>query len=147
MIEQLKRLSPVPIEFKDEMSILDFSGIYYSTDGFTGKTAYIEVSNNLDNDQKIAVLVHEIGHATCDVKGCKCMKNPDHTEREIHANKFTLKWLLKHKQKEALSGEINCITKQANGFSSRSYYITAARHIMGLKLWQKCLNYINESES
>lgn len=142
-IKQLIQLSPVPVEFVHEMDNPNFIGVYYQgkIKGYTGK-ACIEILDELDNCQKVAVLVHEIAHANCDVKNCKCMKNMDHTEREIHANKFVLSWLLKHKQKEALKREINGLTQQANGCTNYKYYIKAAKHVMGLKLWQKCLDYV-----
>ena len=70
------------------------------------------------------------------------MKNSDHAKREIHAHKYTLKWLLKYKRKEILKQEMKSIVKQANGYACYEYYTKAAKHIMKLKLWQKCLDYI-----
>lgn len=118
-----------------------FVGVYYRNKEYMGK-ARIEILDDLSTDQKIATLVHEIAHAICDVKNCRCMQNPDHTKREIHAVKFTLSWLLKHKQKELLQQEINQLRRQANGYSNYDYYIRAAKHIMKLKLWQKCIDYL-----
>lgn len=142
-IEQLIQLSPVPIKFINLVNNSSYwAGAYFKiNESVTGK-AYIEILNKLDNYQKIITLTHEIAHANCDTKGCKCMKNPDYTEREIHANKFTLSWLLKYKQKEALKQEMKSLTAQANGYSKYEHYVKAAKHIMKLKLWQKCLDYV-----
>lgn len=143
ILTKLKRLSPVPIIFMDIMSISDFCGIFWKGKKFDGDgKPYIEIFNELENYQKIATLAHEIGHANCYEKNCKCMRNLDHTEREIHAMKFQLRWLLKHEQKDSLKWETDHIIKQANGSVSRLYYLKAAKHIMKLKLWQECLNYI-----
>ena len=141
-IEQLIQLSPVPVEFVDTIDNGLFAGMYYHTKKHTGKEAYIEILNRLDDCEKIRTLIHEIAHANCGAKNCKCMKNPDHTKREIHANRFVLSWLLKHKQKEALKEEMEQLTQQANGNTCRAYYEKAAKHIIKLKLWHKCLDYI-----
>ena len=142
-INELKRLSPVPITFVDVMRNENFCGVFCHGKEFDGDgKAYIEISNGLEHYQKIATSIHEIGHAKCYEKNCKCMRNPDHTEREIHAVKFQLRWLLKYKQKEGLKWETDSIIRQANGHASYGYYIKAAKHIMKLKLWQKCLNYL-----
>lgn len=140
-IEQLIQLSPVPVEFVDTLNNSHFAGAYYHAKEYAGKPR-IKIVNELDNNEKMVTLIHEIAHAKCDAKGCKCMKNPDRTVREYHANKFTLTWLLKHKQKELLKQEMDVIIGQANGLSNYEYYVEAAKHIMKLKLWHKCLNYI-----
>lgn len=147
-IKSLIHLSPVPIYFMETMRISDFCGTFWKgtkNDG-DGKP-YIEIHAKLEDYQKIAILAHEIGHAKCYEKNCKCMKNSDHTEREIHATKFELRWLLKCKQKNSLRWEMNDIIKQVNGCTLRLYYLKAAKHIMKLKLWQKCLDYVGELKS
>ena len=141
IIERLIRLSPVPVEFVDETTVSDFCGTYFKTGTYAGKT-YIEIWDKLNDSEKIITLIHETGHAMCDAKNCECMKNSDHTEREIHANKFTLNQLIKHKLKKELKLEMKRIAEQARGLVCREYYIEAAQHIMELKLWQKCLDYI-----
>lgn len=139
LIEQLIQLSPVPVEFTDTMSV--FAGTYWSIEDCSDKPR-IEIANDLTNSQKTTTLIHEIGHALCDNKSCECMKNPDHTKREIHANKFTLSRLMKYKLKEGLKEEMERITQQADGLTSHVYYTDAAQHVMKLKLWQKCLDYV-----
>lgn len=143
ILKQLVKLSPVPIKFVDIMDNCNFIGCYYQGEikGYIGK-ARIEIFDDLTDCRKMITLVHEIGHAQCDAKNCECMNNPDHAQREIHANKFTLSWLLKHKQKEALDREMNNITQQANDNTCYEYYAKAAKHVIALKLWQKCLSYI-----
>lgn len=142
-IKNLIHLSPVPVYFMDVMSISDFCGIFWQGKKHDGDGhAYIEISTELENYQKISTLVHEIGHAKCYEKNCKCMKNSDHAKREIHALKFQLRWLLKYKQKGGLKWEMDSLIKQANGQACRTYYVKAAKHIMKLKLWQKCLDFI-----
>ncbi|KKN19125.1 hypothetical protein LCGC14_0948810 [marine sediment metagenome] len=143
MLDRLIESSPVPIKFVDAVDNPYWCGIYYQgeTKGYTGK-ARIEILAELDNCQKMSTVVHEIGHAQCDARDCKCMKNSDYTEREIHAYKFTLSWLLKHKQKKTLKQEIYSLRRQASGDTCSEYYTKAAKYIMKLKLWQKCLDYV-----
>ena len=141
-LKDLVCLSPVSVYFFEMDGI--FVGTYYDkAESITGK-AHIEIDSKLTNNQKITTLIHEIGHAFCDAKGCKCMKNSDHTEREIHTNIFVLRQLIKHKQKEILREEIHHIEQVAAGAAFHEYYINAADHIMKIKLWQKCLDYIGE---
>ena len=138
----LKRLSPVPIEFVDEMQCWGYDGMFWYKNSTLGHP-YIELLDSLKEHEKIATLAHEIGHALCNEKNCKCLKiyekNPVLTE--IHAFKCELKWLLKHKQKEALKYEIRGLKSYIENRSD--HYVDVAKRIMKLKLWQKCLNFIN----
>ena len=141
MIEMLKRLSPVPIKFVDEMRHWGYDGMFWYGN-FSPGHPYIEILNDLEKHIKIAVLIHEIAHAMCNEKNCKCLKmyekNP--ALAEIHAFKYTLKWLLEHKQKRALRYELKVIESYIENRSD--HYVDVAKHIMKLKLWQKCLNYV-----
>ena len=142
MIEMLKRLSPVPIKFVDEMQCWGYDGMFWYRNSSPGHP-YIEILNGLEKHREIAVLIHEIAHAMCNEKNCKCLKvyekNPVLTE--IHAFKYTLRWLLKHQQKEALKYELKCIKSYITYRSD--HYVNVAKHLMKLKLWQKCLDFIN----
>ena len=142
MLYELIESSPVPVKFVGTMNTSDVCGTYFHFSKSEMGKARIEIDNQLSDGLKIGTLIHEIGHAVCGAKGCECLENPDHAEREIHTNKFLLKWLLKHKQKKILKMEIKSIIRQANGNACRKYYDKAAKHTMGLKLWQKCLDYI-----
>jgi len=143
MIEILKRLSPVPIEFVDEMEIPGYDGMFWGNEVSSIGHPYIEIDNNLENYQKIATLIHEIGHALCGEKKCQCVKTYEENPKlaEIHAYKYELKWLLEHKQKKALKYEMEGIKSFIE--NRPDHYAEAAKHIMKLKLWQKCLNFVN----
>lgn len=137
MIEMLKQLSPVPIKFKNGREMSDI-GLYFAED--TYYSPHIEIANDLEKHHKIAILAHEIGHALCSKKNCKCMINKDdHTLAEYHAFKFELEWLLKHKQRKALKSTVKNIKSCHSG-----PHKSAAKHIMRLKLWQKCLDYVGK---
>lgn len=137
MIDKLIKLSPVPVSFTDTV-IPGYDAMYWHEGIFSGK-AHIEINSNLTEAQKIASLLHETAHAICVVKNCKCMKNPDKTEREIHAYISELRELLKHKQTEGLKDTITKLKYAAKG---NNYYAKAAKQIMKLKLWKKCLKFI-----
>lgn len=139
-VEQLIRLSPVPVEFVGEMQCPGYAGMFWSED-FSSGHPYIEILDSLENYQKIATLIHEISHAVCKANNCECyikqQKQPELAE--IHAYKFELAWLLKNKQKETLEYEIRNIPLLKN---RSDHYAGAVKHIMKLKLWQKCLDYV-----
>jgi len=139
MIETLKRLSPVPIEFVyPKVGVI---GEYFwgddKTTPFLNKR--IEVDKTLKKHEHIAVLSHEIAHALCDVKNCNCRESK--ILEEIHAHKYSLNLLLKHEQKASLKWLLMKIEEHLN-CSHFSPAIEAAKHIMKLKLWQKCLDYV-----
>ena len=140
MIEVLKRLSPVPIVFIEPKQ--DCFAQYCSGNESMNLFKRIEIDKTLKPYENIAILAHEIAHALHDVKDCKCMKNSDHTEREIHAHKDSLRFLLKHKQKKALKWLVERIKEHTAGNYYHDEAQPAAKHIMKLKLWQKCLDYV-----
>ena len=116
MIEMLKRLTSVSITFKILEHPNDL-GVFYWGDKiapFSGRR--IEISKTLSQVQRIVILSHEIGHALCSEKKCKCFENLDITEREIHAHKYSLRLLLKHEQKEPLKWLINDINESSVKF-------------------------------
>ena len=137
VIEMLTQLSPVPVLFRSTKGEGGL-GTYFS-----GPNApYIVISNSLrEHREIIAVLVHEIGHAICDEKECKCMNQTDKTLAETHAYKFELSWLLKHKRTEELNIAMGTID---HALHQSGYCGDAAKHIMRLKLWQRCLDYLRK---
>lgn len=60
---------------------------------------------------------------------------------EIHAFKYELKWLLKHEQKRALKFELKRIESYIVYRSD--HYVDVAEYLMKTKLWQKCLDFVN----
>lgn len=143
IIDELIKLSPVPVDFvsKNKIGVPNVAnairiGVFYSKKSEQIR-AYIEVSNKLSKYLKIATLLHEIGHAKCSIKRCKCSFNVS-AEGEIHANEYALNWLLKNKHKKILRVEMKHIK---NNFDRVDYYGEAARCIINSKLWQKCLKY------
>ena len=144
-LNMLIRLSPVSVNFVSANKIgLSPNGIRIGVYCYCNSLKlkiepYIEILNSLSKYKKINTLLHEIGHAKCDKEKCPCMKLDDYIEGEIHAYKYTLEWLLKNKQKKALKIEIEHIEDH---LGRTDYYCEAAKHIMKLKLWQKCLDYV-----
>lgn len=149
-IEQLIQLSPVPVKFIADnimsskfINIVTFGRYIYSNGkSFDVTIPRIEILNSLNYHKKIGTLLHEIGHAKCDEKNCKCITSNDSAESEIHAYKYTLEQLLKYKLKKSLKQEIHHIKNQ---LERDDFYGRAAKHIMKLKLWQECLAYAKPS--
>ncbi|MCK5611627.1 hypothetical protein KAR91_57685 [Candidatus Pacearchaeota archaeon] len=141
-LDNIIQLSPVPVRFVNDI-LSGSNGFYSHNENFDfDANHHIGIKDDLKDYQKIAVLIHEIGHAKCDKKNCDCMKNPNHKYREIHAYMYELKWLLKHNQREGLNWIVNKLIDIANW--EPGYYTEAAKHIMKTKLWQKCLRYIGK---
>ncbi len=140
-LHELIKTSPVSVNFVSEINI---SGITdaITIGGFLPKNdgqpkACIEVLDSLSRHQKIAILLHEIGHAKCSKEKCKC-RYANSAEGEIHANKYALNWLLKNKRKKILRMEMGHIEDNSD---RTDYYGEAEKYIMKTKLWQKCLKY------
>lgn len=141
--EKLSQLSPCKII---ECPLWNLVGCYGWVKIRTSQKN-IYISNTLEEHQKLAVLAHELGHALCDKNNCKCspaMKTLPYTSSlvEYHANKFAFKWLLDNKCKQALKYGIELIREQSL-WSNHDPHGRAARCIMKLKLWQKCLDFVN----
>ncbi len=144
MLYELIKTSPASVNFVSEINISGTTGAV-TIGGFLPKNdgrpkACIEVLGSLSKYQKIATLLHEIGHAKCSKEKCKC-RLAHSAEGEIHANKYALNWLLKNKRKKMLRMEMGHIEDNSD---RTDYYGEAAKHIMESKLWQKCLKYIGK---
>ena len=139
MIEVLKRLASVPVIFTN----LDALGTFFwkksSSALYFDKR--IEIDKSLQQHQRIAVLSHEVGHALCFEKDCKCFEGRDIIQREFHAHKYALKFLLKYKQKKALKWMMKDIIERSH---DNPFFEKPLKRLMKLKLWQKCLDYIGE---
>lgn len=145
IFDELIKTSPVSVNFVSEINISSSAADATTIGGFLpGKDgqvkACIEVLNSLSKRQKIATLLHEIGHAKCSKKKCEC-RLVNSAKGEIHANGYALNWLLKNKHKKILKTEMKLIKNNSDRID---YYGEAAKHIMKLKLWQECLEYIGK---
>jgi len=84
----------------------------------------------------------------CDKNKCKCflkVRKDGYTNSlaEQHAHKFALKWLLDNKCKRALKYLIKIIPGDSQYLKSDPHK-TAAKRIMKLKLFQKCLDFVEK---
>jgi hypothetical protein len=71
-LEQLIELSPCKVEFVPQVCFSRpcTEGCYwwsYSTPAY-----FIKIRETATEDEKVCILAHEIGHAMCDAKDCKC---------------------------------------------------------------------------
>lgn len=140
MIEMLKRLSPVSITITAIKYPNDL-GVFFWGEGvapYSGRR--IEISERLQHSQCIAVLSHEVGHALHYEKDNKHFENLNVVEREIYAHKYSLRFLLKYKQKESLRWMTKDIKERS---CHNDTFEKILKHLVKLKLWQKCLDYVN----
>lgn len=143
-LEKLIELAPCVVEFVSMPFFVD--GAFHHPKGIAH---HIEVDRMAQKDTQIAILAHEIGHALCEAKGCKCRNSlpGNHEPAEYHAMKFALTWLLKHQCKVSLRDEFCNIRGLAKNSIKFSAHHKAAKRITKLKLWQKCEDYIEEQNN
>ncbi len=140
ILEELVRTSPVPVRFVSKVNLPGYAKGSVTIGAFLPKIngrveAYIEILKRLSEDEKIATLLHELGHARCSRKLCKC-RCVASSEGEIHADNYSLKWLLTNRCKKILKTEMKHIENKSDRVD---YYGVAARCTMDSRLWQKCL--------
>ncbi len=143
MLRKIIELSPVPVSFvKFIPSMMGENTICY------GRYQYadlyrecIDIKKGLRLQEKIGVLLHEIGHAKCDEDGCICASK-NTWKGEYHADMFALKWLLDNKQKKALGIRMRHIK---NHTQDTNIYSLAALVTMRTDLWAECREYVKLS--
>jgi Zn-dependent peptidase ImmA (M78 family) len=141
----LEKLSPCEIEY----TFTDYGRYTFDYSDENMEINLIKIDLTLKEHEKLAILAHEMGHALCDKNKCKCFSeirknmNGVSSLAEYHAHKFALKWLLDNGCKRALRYYIKTIRKLSKPPIIEAY-IKAAKRIMKLKLWQKCLDFVGE---
>ena len=148
VIKKLIELSPCKVIFGQWLDV--YYGAYdYSNFSAGVQKTEIQIEVNHPIHEQIAVLAHELGHALCAQKGCKCrlkhkeygsMIITDEVLTEYHAFKYALTWLLKHKQKKSLQWVMPFMGKEWGP------HLIAVRKVKKLKLWEKCKRFIEEEE-
>lgn len=97
---------------------------------------YIEIPDCLPDADCVAILLHEIGHALCFRKHCRCFAVGDNRYlRELHAYRFALRYMVRYKLIDALQHEYDNMV-----FGFYEYlpiYQKAVRQIKREKIWQE----------
>lgn len=141
---QVKQLSPYPVDENNTDS--RYMGSFWW--GKTGDNRpyadknfkpYISISPLIKRDaDKTATLVHELGHALHYRRHCKCYTTNNSELRELHAYRFTMRFMLRYKMRAALRSEIKWLrSKSLHGF-----YLDASRQLQTEKIWFKCLEFL-----
>ncbi len=106
----------------------------------------VVVSDQLTtNYAKFSTLAHELAHAKCWLAGCKCMSNPNHTNREYHAFKSQLERCMGYKRALRFTvTHINRISSTAFIRDMPQYkgHYTACKRLKRTKLWRQALALI-----
>ena len=128
-LKQIEKLSPVKIKYTD---ICREYGIFCDG-GYIPAAKIIIIDNTVINSKREAtVLLHEIGHAKCHEKNCKCINRKNHTLGEYHAYRFVMKYAITN------STLIEGFVKDVKlGLNYDLVHIIAAKRIMKLKGWKK----------
>ena len=91
----------------------------------------------------MGVLAHEIGHALCHKRHCNCFINGDKALRELHAMRFSLRFMLRYKLTAALRQEI----KSLSGKYKNDHFRKATKLIKKEKIWRESLRFIRDGKS
>ncbi len=138
LLSEVVKLSPVDVKFvKVIMNRPHMIGVYWSNRGPRKKS--IAVVERLDIKLKIATLLHEIGHANCAAGGCPCAKVVS-SGGELHAESFTLQWLLDNRHKSVLRMEMKHLNLNWPGIDN--IYSEAYDKLIKTKLWKDCKRYV-----
>ena len=143
MIKKIVRLSPVPVVFRESIHTLrGFVDGWVTMGRYCPKNGSfkecIEVVKNIPHRKKIGILLHEIGHAICAKRGCRCATKVS-WEGEHHADMYALKWLLDHKKRKPLISRMQAIKDHS---SEDNLYAVAAAATMSSDLWQDCEDWV-----
>ena len=122
----------------------DYGGAYsaridFLIAGFAAKIK-IGIQRDLLQYQQIAMLYHELGHADCHKRKCRCFTPAKQNRKlsEIHAHKYTLEHLLKDGYHKALKWYINQVVKMPTESDNCLYVRQAALTVIKSKLFEEC---------
>lgn len=119
---------------------LNTTSYYYSKAVYANKRR-IEINSMGNYAEDIVSLIHEKVHAEHETKKCKCMNLTNRTLAEYHAYKEGLQIALKSGKKAIIKKTILLIKSQAE-LNYPNEHTSAAKRVMKLKIWQKCLDYL-----
>lgn len=129
---QLERIAPYPVVNYEENPKYGGRFVY-------GDKPVIKIAPYMKTPAiRVAILVHEIGHAIHYKRGCKCMDEWELSE--LHAHRFALRFMLRYKFVTALRYTIRHTINGMPHFPR--YYVTAFEQLQTEKIWQKCLDFL-----
>lgn len=135
LLDEVIKLSPVPIIFVGKIGC-GCKGIYQHSKLY-GKR--IKVMKNLRLQEKIGVLLHEIGHVRYELDNINGDKKVAWIS-EYYADMFVLRWLLENKQKKVLKCWMQAIKNYIIGIN-----FSAGLRIIASDLWAECDRYVDYS--
>jgi hypothetical protein len=139
LLRKLMFFAGCPIEVTKRKKIFPFYafGIFRSAKWGTLSEANIGIWPTLTNYQKVAVAAHEIGHAICWNKQCRCCWNGDAVLMEVHAWRYSLQHLLDYGNRKSLFFTMEQICSFACGCRSKDHQ-KACRRLIKCAVWKKC---------
>jgi hypothetical protein len=83
-LEELYKLSPIPVEEIEFEEDQDYYGLY------SRRPKKIFIDMHLFNYQKVSIFLHELGHHKCEKLGCYCCKLTTNIVAEAHAQIYSI---------------------------------------------------------
>lgn len=134
MYDKLVEMSPYPVE-------IVLSGHYIGSFHWRGSACgcpHVELYDALKGANRNAVLIHEIGHAIHHKRNCVCFTKQNEDDRrflsELHAFRFGLKFMIKHKMFDELWYDYNLINSEKH---SELVYAKVFQQIKKERIWCK----------
>ena len=123
------------------------SGLVEGECDIYNKTIRISNSLSLETEEKILILVHEIGHATCKINGCICLQEYPKLAAlaELHAYMYVLNYCYNNKHKKLLSMLIRSLMWHA-GRKTKTCHTIAIKQIVKYKLFNECIKMANSQK-
>jgi hypothetical protein len=146
-IERLIELCPCEVIIDDWIWYFGSEGCYEHAGVANNQTPRILIQEGQSEDVTIYSIAHELGHALCGKKGCRCMARDrkDSVLAEYHAEIFNLRWQLRRKNKGAMRKTLNNIEKYTVSHPY-SDHVKAWNMLKKLKLWEKCKKFAESGE-
>lgn len=139
-LDKLKKKSICPV--KETVRDIDyFTGwfIHLSTTSFDGR---IEINKEMKISEKEGTLAHEMGHAKCLNRACKCYEKTDRPLQEVHAELYALHLLLKNRRKNAIKARFKRLKNDWND----SPYSKAKDVIIHRKVYKRCQEFTKKDD-
>jgi len=135
-LDKLKKISPCPV---DEITMVLSAGMYFHpTNNSIDLDGRICINKQMNIFEKEGTLVHEIGHARCFNRSCKCHTKQDHVLTEVHAELFALHYLLRRGNKKAIEARFKRLHQD---WDYENYY-EAKAIIKKRRIYKRCQEFV-----
>lgn len=136
-LKQLKKKSICPVAETVKHTSF-FSGWFIHSSTSTSSDGRIQINKNMSVFEKEGTLTHEMGHARCHNRHCKCYKKYDDVLQEVHAELYTLHLLLRNHRKNGIKARFKRLQNDWN-YEPHS---EAREIIENRRIYKRCQEFV-----